>query len=58
MGHLNIDSMKHLQGQVDGIKEDLSKSSKEMCQTCIEAVAATTQSDQNSSETSFTAGSQ
>jgi len=36
MGHLNIDSMKRLQGQVDGIKEDLSKSSKEMCQTCIE----------------------
>jgi len=31
MGHLNIDSVKHLQEQVDGIKEDLSKSSKEMC---------------------------
>lgn len=36
MGHLNIDSVKHFQGQVDGIKGDLGKSSMGMCQTCIE----------------------
>ncbi|KYM93681.1 Copia protein [Cyphomyrmex costatus] len=36
MGHLNIDSLKCLQGQVDGIKGDFTKSSMEMCQTCIE----------------------
>jgi len=58
MGHLNIDSMKRLQEQVDGIKEDLSKSSKEMCQTCIEGKQSQQPHNQNSSETSFTAGSQ
>lgn len=36
MGHLNVDGVKHLQDQVDGMKGDFSKSTMDLCRTCIE----------------------
>ncbi|KAF2885031.1 hypothetical protein ILUMI_21147 [Ignelater luminosus] len=35
-GHLNFESLKKLQGQVEGINVDLNKSHGEICDTCIE----------------------
>ncbi|KAF2889899.1 hypothetical protein ILUMI_16274, partial [Ignelater luminosus] len=34
--HLNFESLKKLQGQVEGINVDLNKSHAEICDTCIE----------------------
>ncbi|KAF2902636.1 hypothetical protein ILUMI_03551 [Ignelater luminosus] len=35
-GHLNFESLKKLQGQVEGINVDLNKSLEEICDKCIE----------------------
>ena len=35
-GHLNSESVKKLQSEVEGIKGDLTKSSMEVCDTCFE----------------------